>query len=84
MTVDLEWLVHLGMYIEDFSDAGDTTGKMAGRLSQVLYVSSGAFGRGVRFQLSEGTSYWSISASAAKKIPVIVSSLVFLFEKSFK
>lgn len=36
------------------------------------------------FHVREDISCWNISASAAKKIPVIVSSLVFLLEKSFE
>lgn len=84
MTVDLEWLVYFGMYTEDFSGAGDTTGKVAGRLGRLCASPAGPAAVVRTLQLSGEISSRSISASAAKEIPVIVSSLVFLFEKSFK
>lgn len=86
MTVDSEWLVYFGMYYKDFTAMLEkTTGKMTGmNLIRFFTYPAEPSAMVCIFQSSEDLSYWNISASAAKEIPVTVSSLVFLFEKSFK
>lgn len=84
MTVDLEWLVYLGMTLRISAVLGPRQGR--GQEGSGRLCASPAEPSAVArvLPLREEVSYRGISASAAKKIPVIVSSLVFLFEKSFK
>lgn len=73
MTVDLEWLVSLGMYYKDFTAVLEKmTGKITGvELIRFFTYSAEPSAMVFAFQSSEDISYWNISASAVKKTPVI-------------
>ena len=72
MTVDLEWLVSLGMYYKDFTAVLENDREMAGvELIRFFMCSEEPSATVFVFQSSEDISYWNISASAVKKTPVI-------------
>ena len=72
VTVDLEWLVSLGMYYKDFTAVLENDREMAGvELIKFFTCSAEPSATVFVFQSSEDISYWNISASAVKKTPVI-------------
>ena len=72
VTVDLEWLVSLGMYYKDFTAVLENDREMAGvELIRFFMCSAEPSATVFVFQSSEDISYWNISASAVKKTPVI-------------
>lgn len=72
MTVDLEWLVSLGMYYKDFTAVLENDREMTGvELIRFFTCSAEPSATVFVFQSSEDISYWNISASAVKKTPVI-------------
>ena len=72
MTVDLEWLVSLGMYYKDFTAVLENDREMAGvELIKFFMCSAEPSATVFVFQSSEDISYWNSSASAVKKTPVI-------------